>query len=47
MYYLIKIIKTIAFRQEISFHILLTLKIHLNRRKYENMTKKSEVTIIT
>jgi hypothetical protein len=25
MYYLIKIIKTIAFRQEISFHILLTL----------------------
>ena len=39
MYYLIKIIKTIAFQQEISFHILLTLKIHLNHRKYENMTK--------
>ena len=47
MYYLIKIIKTIAFRQEISFHILLMLKTHLNRRKYENMTEKFEVIIIT
>ena len=47
MYYLIKIIKTIAFWQEISFHILLTFKIHLNRRKYENMTEKFEAIIIT
>ena len=54
MYFLIKIIKTIAFERWLfgfSSHILhkkstVKQKIHLNRRKYENTTEKSEVIII-